>query len=253
MSQCQYEIDNLDNKTISALNTPKFKYDEFPTSLWPASTFENSAEHRSRYQKIMNQCMNQRLQKEYKLSGYTEIEYCITNNDINPKLDGLQMSFLWIVMVIIVLVIISSIYDHYFKILNKSVDHFTVKPKNHFQLAMISFSINRNLSKLLSTTRPANDYRSLHGIRVLLNLLVILVHALAIFSMSPPINSYFIESMTFNFFYIMATKSFSMITSFFSITAFIFAFYAFDNLKDLNLKRIFGIILRRYVRYNCFI
>lgn len=47
--------------------------------------YPNAEEHRDKYNEIINKCVNVDLNNNYNLLAYSEIEYCIKNEELEPQ------------------------------------------------------------------------------------------------------------------------------------------------------------------------
>lgn len=76
---CQEYIEQLDNTTKEGLLQESFPIDFKLT--YPADYYQNALLYRNIYNDLLNMCVNLELREIYNLSGYSEIEYCVSSDD----------------------------------------------------------------------------------------------------------------------------------------------------------------------------
>lgn len=253
MSGCKVELANIDPKTLSRLNTPKFDYNNNPPALWPPHSYRNDTDYREKFGKIMNICMNHRLQAEYNLTGYTEIEYCVTNEDLEREPDVHDKIFANLIKIILSCVLISSVYDGHLKNKEKSTfqNHFTTKRKSKLQSAMVSFSVLRNWKKFLSTTNTSDDFKSIHAIKVIYCFIILMTHVTMMYTNTPKINNNFTEIETWSWKINFLSTATVATTTFFVITGMLMAngmFKTIEQQPKFKKTNLICSIVRRYLR-----
>uniref|UniRef100_A0A336KT86 CSON015541 protein n=1 Tax=Culicoides sonorensis TaxID=179676 RepID=A0A336KT86_CULSO len=116
ISRCEEELKNLDESYLESLKGDYFDVN-YQYSL-KNGTFKDVELYRNEYGTLVDQCLNNYLRNEYNLSSFSQIIYCTTNQE-EHDIDGLDITFLIILLSIVVLVIGSTYYD---KLLNRKGD-----------------------------------------------------------------------------------------------------------------------------------
>jgi hypothetical protein len=96
------------------------------------NTYTNALDHKIKYNKVINQCVNYELRRQYGLMGYSDVEFCTTSKDHRKLgmqiiksnylvltsaqilfLDSLDNTFIVITALLIIVVTLASIFDVY--------------------------------------------------------------------------------------------------------------------------------------------
>ncbi|XP_058828419.1 uncharacterized protein LOC131688247 [Topomyia yanbarensis] len=184
--ECELELASLNGTERRRLFYPKF---DIPY-MYTLSTFWKDAIQPSirRYEQLTNICLNNRLEQKYDMLAYSEIEYC-TDNELpeSPVLDWWKALFAMCFLSLFGAVLIGN-----------AIDVFgNDRLKKH--LFVSSFSIRRNLLQLLQNPKTdlSCDFAYIEGLRVLASFLVLLLHCIVSFAMSPISNPFYLERVLF--------------------------------------------------------
>lgn len=156
----------------------KFTKTTFSQILFDSVDYPNSTQDRVKYSKIVNQCVNVELMRNYKLRGYSTIEYCV-NATLPPK-DLLDIFVQLFFLALFLVALASSFYDRYLR--NKSLkpahEYYSKTLQLKSQKILTLFSIRRNWSFLYApTTNNDNEkFQSIQGVRAVMVFGVILCH-----------------------------------------------------------------------------
>lgn len=252
LSECVSELAGLNSETLSLLDVEKFEYNNWPPAQWPPKTFRKAFYYRRKYGKIINMCMNRRLQSKFSLSGYANIEYCDTNREHERDLDALDIGFGVLVGLIMIFVIFSSYYDFILNRENSSKrdDHFTTKRDSCIQNALLTFSFYRNWKKLFGP-RPIGDHKTIHFWKILICFIVIFVHVIAFVLGGPSNNKYFFEINADGFIFNFIGSATIGAASFFTISGILLSYGCYnliDQKPGLRNVDLILMIVKRYLR-----
>lgn len=134
----------------------------------------------SKYGKLINICVNNRLERIYQHPhrAYSEIEYCVSNDplELPSDSDWLTVAFLAIVVTLMGSVVGSNVVE-WFSGDKQLKDHIIVS----------SFSLRRNWSRLTRQTQTEvyKEFGYIDGLRVFINIFVLIIHCLMVFCALP--------------------------------------------------------------------
>lgn len=158
---------------------------------------EDTLYYREKYGRDVNKCINIGLQRQYELMGFSNIEFCNSNKDVD-RYDFFDYLFVVILFALIVIVTAGTYYD---KCMN------TVETMEHYQKdvvaaglgtrLLLSFSLPRNWYRLVapSKTTIGRDLRYVQGLRVITMFAVVYGHVFLGYNFAPAINPEYIEGM----------------------------------------------------------
>ncbi|XP_062542684.1 nose resistant to fluoxetine protein 6-like isoform X2 [Armigeres subalbatus] len=250
MENCKRLVKRLSNATQQALRVEKFPID-FPYIFDP-SVYQDSNKDRERYGELLDICINYQLNETYRLRAYTEIEVC-SRNDESFDVDILDLSFVLVLSGFILLTILSTWYD---KTINYKQDlvHYKQQPDSSRKLFFVSFSILRNWYRLTSRSQDVlnKDLRFFQAIRFLTMTLVILGHAVMIYSIIPLQNTIRMEMIFHQMFMMILTGGPQVVQTFFAMSGFLLAIqmikYADDRSRSPGIVFLLKAIVYRYIR-----
>lgn len=213
-----------------------------PPQKYPASWFIDGDEHYQKYRRIINTCINHRLNKSHNLLAYSEPETCSTANDGNRKIDTLDKLFVVFIIALVFLIIASSVTDLTFKRSgsNTTEEYYEKNLEKRLPNILVSFSIYRNW-KTLVAPRPHDDHKIMHVLRFFFCTTNTFAHVLAFIVASPVTNKLFIEdySNVYNFIFSASI----VVHSFYVMTGFIVSYKFFQHMEK-NPKYDFRKLVR---------
>ncbi|KAM7345043.1 uncharacterized protein ACRADG_011514 [Cochliomyia hominivorax] len=180
------------------------------------------------YRQDLEICLNYRFQQKYNLSITTSIEYC-EKADRTQKFDFLDISFCAIVFTIILLNIISSIYDYRLKLqhaANRENNDFyknKISDSGYKQL-MTSFSICRNYYRLIGAPRRESlecELSFTYFFRIFALFIVILGHCIMLLMSMQIQNPEFLENYYYKVESILFQNGSAIIQIFFVLAGFL--------------------------------
>ncbi|XP_055533120.1 nose resistant to fluoxetine protein 6-like [Wyeomyia smithii] len=164
LEQCEKLVKALSDKQRVQFLQPKFDVNfKFIINDWLLPNIEHYRQH---YAATVNICQNYRMNHEYNLSAYTEIEHCTTNNTLNRKYDYLDICFYAVIALLLILTTASTVYD---TTLSNDLNHYRTPLKNRASNILTAFSLRRNINRLtmkLKSDQLQQDLRFLEAIRV---------------------------------------------------------------------------------------
>ncbi|XP_058830354.1 regulator of hypoxia-inducible factor 1-like isoform X2 [Topomyia yanbarensis] len=165
VADCEQELAGFSESERQRWYYAKFTINHrnlFPTNYWP----EKVEPYNLTYGKLLNSCVNNRLQRDYNLTqlGYSEIGYCIHNDPPerqNTGLDWLTVLFLAIVITLTTSTVGAS-----------AIDLFAGN------VVVSSFAVKRNWMRLLQDPKTEfyRDFVYIDGLRVLINICTLALH-----------------------------------------------------------------------------
>uniref|UniRef100_A0A1Q3FMG8 Acyltransferase 3 domain-containing protein n=2 Tax=Culex tarsalis TaxID=7177 RepID=A0A1Q3FMG8_CULTA len=165
---CQKLVENLrDQQRVQQFQQPKFDVDfKYIINDW---LLPNIQQFRDQYGDLLNICQNYRMQSEYNLTVFSEIEHCTTPASSSRNLDFWDALFYTLITLLLILAVASSVYDA--KLANgKDHNHYRTPLGSRPNSVLTCFSLRRNLNRLtikLQTNALQQDLRFLDAIRVL--------------------------------------------------------------------------------------
>nr|XP_029732371.1 regulator of hypoxia-inducible factor 1-like [Aedes albopictus] len=178
IADCQREVGLLDESERERLFQPKIDVN-FTYMVSMAVTHEQLHNYQSKYGKLINICVNNRMERDYQLSqhAYAEIEHCVTNDPLVTRsdFDWLTVTFIAIGVTLIGSAVGASAVD----LLGGA------KVKDH--LVVSAFSIRHNWARLteVNESKIYKDIGYIDGIRVFINIYVLLVHCILVVGAVP--------------------------------------------------------------------
>ncbi|XP_037827352.1 regulator of hypoxia-inducible factor 1-like [Lucilia sericata] len=128
---------------------------------------------RKEYHDLIHNCLNHEFQQKYDLNLRTYIEYCEGPKDVNQEetKDPLESLLYKILGVIIILNILSTLYDFCLKLQqpeeNQTNDFYKINPQQKVSRLLTSFSVCRNYYRLVQPyfSDVGKDFQFLDGYR----------------------------------------------------------------------------------------
>ncbi|XP_065086728.1 regulator of hypoxia-inducible factor 1-like isoform X2 [Ochlerotatus camptorhynchus] len=143
-----------------------------------------------KYSKLINVCVNRRLERNYQLShrGYSEIEYCISNDPLEARSD---LDWLTVVFLTIVVTLVSTVVGA------NAVEWLAGDKRFKDHIIVSSFSLRRNWSRFIRETESEvyKEFGYIDGLRVFINIYVLIIHCLLVFAVLPLTNPEAAEQM----------------------------------------------------------
>ncbi|XP_050072932.1 uncharacterized protein LOC126561027 [Anopheles maculipalpis] len=189
-------------KLVNSLNSSlKATLDTEPITVKPYHLLSIPSErelpqHVARYGRILNICVNDHLRQRYNLTGYSELERCITADSHRPALDVYHVLFGLIVVLLFGAVGYASYTDwRYTKIAsnnNNKTDHQTTRIRDALWM---EFSLRRTWSQLIATPKSTlqRDFAFVEIFRMLSVLIILAIHVSLCFVAAPTANMRMLE------------------------------------------------------------
>uniref|UniRef100_A0A336LLI2 CSON014430 protein n=1 Tax=Culicoides sonorensis TaxID=179676 RepID=A0A336LLI2_CULSO len=153
---CRKKLAKLDEITYNELYEPYFDaHIKYPIN---PDDFEGTREYREMYGDDVNRCINLYLKDEYNLTGYSEINFCNTNKEVEEN-DILDYIFIAITLFIFITVLIATIYDYRLRNRTNLSNSLKSSRKREFLLA---FSVISNWERLTSIPKSGIVYEFRH-------------------------------------------------------------------------------------------
>ncbi|XP_058123500.1 nose resistant to fluoxetine protein 6-like [Anopheles ziemanni] len=182
LSSCEEELRHLSTSEKAALYHSKINVNF--TSLIPNELFPTMENDKSKYETLVNICVNRRLSVEYNMSGYTALEYCRPRPiEVARSFDFLEILFIAVSAGFIGALLISTM-----------LDACSVRPESS---VVSAFSIRKNWNRLMGEQRSSLhlDLLYIDGLRVVVNHLVIVLHTFLVAGVVPTKNYQDLEDL----------------------------------------------------------
>ncbi|XP_058123498.1 uncharacterized protein LOC131294658 [Anopheles ziemanni] len=207
--------------------------------------------YQQRYGKVLNICVNYHLRERYNLTGYSELERCVTAETYRPALDGYHVVFLLIMLVLITVVIYATFTDW----LNSSNSAHKPEDVRRTGSIWMEFSLRRSWSQLIAKPRTTlqRDFAFVELFRLLSVFLIIALHSMMLFAAAPTANIRPMEEFFDQPLMRIATSIFPFqVHTFFTISGVMLAVYFLDQASSAKARigwSFYGkAIVGRYLR-----
>ncbi|XP_055604207.1 uncharacterized protein LOC129752454 [Uranotaenia lowii] len=180
LSKCEQLMNGLSEQERASYDQAKFSIDYF--YIWGEKFFPDAQPFKQKYGRLVNICLNYQLRKNYNLTSYSEIEYCVGSEALNKPLTGLHIIFGAISGVALLLVLRSTCRD---LILSKKInDDANYEPVDDIWM---EFSLKRSFRRLLVVprTKLQCDFAFVESVRIAAVILIIAIHVLMAYGFSP--------------------------------------------------------------------
>ncbi|XP_062550046.1 nose resistant to fluoxetine protein 6-like isoform X2 [Armigeres subalbatus] len=254
MSGCQQIMGKYDHETQMKYYLKPFNQTSEIT--FDRNTFRSALDWRIKYRRLVNQCVNFELKRQYSIMGYSEVEYCISNQEQDP-IDYLDTIFLVVLGSIILAVILSSFLDYKLKVKRsanmKGSEYYRTPLKKGIFQKLVLFSLPRNWQILTTKRRTtlSKDLRFIQSARFLIMYLVIAGHCMLFSCIFPLLNPEYVEFNYRRTITMLIFNGITVIQSFFIISGFLLAVQFTDYCernKTFALKDFVSSIVYRYMR-----
>ncbi|XP_055610840.1 nose resistant to fluoxetine protein 6-like [Uranotaenia lowii] len=249
VERCRRLLSELTNETIQQLYVEKFDID-FPYII-SDKPFENVQHDRTHFGKLINVCENYRLKKQYNLTAFTEIEYCVRPTH-QIKVDLLDMSFIAVTMLLILLVVGSSWFDSRINQSGK-IDHFKMDIRSQKSMLLTSFSVKRNWYRLIGRSKDQlnEDLKFFQAFRFLTFSLVIMGHCADMFSVTPIANPIDREKEYYTPEGLALINGSQVVQTFFEMSGFLLSIHFFtsrESMKKMSWWTVVAVVVYRFIR-----
>ncbi|XP_055379396.1 nose resistant to fluoxetine protein 6-like [Condylostylus longicornis] len=218
-------------------------------------------ENRKKYNKIVNQCLNFKFQKQYNLSVTSYIKYCDTNKD-KIEFDNLDIAFIIITIILFSLNGLSTLYDLHLKRkrpVHLQTNQYYKEPiKNIRQHVLLAFSVCRNYFRLTKLTYDSTSYnkelRFADCFKFVMMLAVITTHVAQLQISCGFQNTEYIEKFLHQPDKNILINGTGLMQSFFEISGFLIMINFHENISKLKGYKIrsiplfFKMLFFRYIR-----
>ncbi|XP_062550133.1 nose resistant to fluoxetine protein 6-like [Armigeres subalbatus] len=181
VADCQREVALLDASARQRLLQPKIDVN-FTHIFRLKHTRHKLQEYNAKYSQLINICVNNRLELDYHTPqhGYSEIEHCLTNDPLEARsdFDWLSVGFIAIVVALVIAVVAANVLEWLGDVQIK--DHIVVS----------SFSLHRNWTRFTEVNKSEvyKDFGYVDGLRVFINIYVLMIHCLLVCVVLPVTN-----------------------------------------------------------------
>uniref|UniRef100_A0A182NJB8 Acyltransferase 3 domain-containing protein n=1 Tax=Anopheles dirus TaxID=7168 RepID=A0A182NJB8_9DIPT len=284
MNRCRQLMGKFDRRTQMKYYQSRFEPADSREITFDPNTFRGALDWRNRYRRLANQCVNYELKRQYALMAYTAVEYCTTTihrqDERNPTvsrplesssgaLDEIDVAFLVLLGMLLILTVMSTVYDCY--------QYQRTKPRNVALVAdglndyyrsghkrpgtgrlshiLVAFSLPRNWH-LLTTARKktatsTKDLRFLQSARFLVMYLVIAGHSMLFNCIFPLQNPQYVELNYRRFITMLIFNGITVVQTYFTISGFLLAVHFVDfaeRQRSFRWRDFFHSILYRFLR-----
>ncbi|XP_058456507.1 nose resistant to fluoxetine protein 6-like [Malaya genurostris] len=235
-------------QNISDRVLPKFEI-KFPYKI-DYNAFKNVDLYRLNYSTLVDSKINKDLTENYGIRGYTDIEYCDKANSDEFPIDNLDIIFLVVLATLILLMILSSWYDHSCK-LSSGLDHYCEDMISKSSMILVAFSIIRNWYRLTSHSKdPLNrDLRFIQAVRYHTFILILIGHACFL---EQTRTAWFIEEKFRQPEVMIIVNGFQIVTTFFAISSVVFTIMFIQKVRESGrnpgMLGMILIVVFRYIR-----
>ncbi|CAG9831886.1 unnamed protein product [Diabrotica balteata] len=165
---------------------------------------------------------------------------CQTIEDVNPPLDNAAIIGISILSVLVVIVIMSTIYDIYCQNIHK----------DYQQSASTAFSVYTNGKKLFQVPKRLSPLSCLDGIRVISMIWIVMLHTYSVYTTGPVFNSKDVVNLT-NSLISMVFLNGSLACDTFLIvggTLVTYVFFKKEKSSEINVSSVARHYFHRYMR-----
>uniref|UniRef100_A0A182JNH7 Acyltransferase 3 domain-containing protein n=1 Tax=Anopheles christyi TaxID=43041 RepID=A0A182JNH7_9DIPT len=151
-------------------------------------------QHRSRYTRILNMCVNYHLTRRYNLSGYSELERCVTPETYRPTVDAYHVLFALIVAALCSLVVYASYRDWRNKPALEN-NNETSATKRRANALWMEFALQRTWAQLVTAPKSKlqRDYAFVEIFRMLSVFIILAIHVSMVYTAGPTANMRLLE------------------------------------------------------------
>lgn len=177
----------------------EFYLDDFPSNRTVYSTdptlIGDTLYYREKYGRDVNKCINIGLKRQYGLMGYSIIDFCNSNKEVDSY-DFFDYLFMVLLFALVAIVTAGTYYD---KFMNpkETMEHYQkdVIDAGLGTRLLLSFSLPRNWYRLVTPpkTTIGRDLRYVQGLRVVTVFAVVYAHVFLGYNFAPAINPEYIE------------------------------------------------------------
>uniref|UniRef100_A0A4Y0BQ35 Acyl_transf_3 domain-containing protein n=1 Tax=Anopheles funestus TaxID=62324 RepID=A0A4Y0BQ35_ANOFN len=241
------ERENVTEQELRSLVVPKFKID-FPYII-KNGTFRDVDRYRRNYSEVFAKCINYELQQKHGLRAYTEIEYCDSNRESYP-IDNLEIAFLVVLASLLLVVTLSSWYDHRCK-QDHGLEHYQKELPSKATMVLVSFSFIRNWYRLTSRSDDSlgRSTQYIHAVRFMIFSMINVGHNVLY---AQPRTAMVIERKYGEVGSMIIANGTHVVTTFFVISALMLVLSLVNKLEQTGRKigflDIIVISIARYVR-----
>uniref|UniRef100_A0A182NJC0 Acyltransferase 3 domain-containing protein n=1 Tax=Anopheles dirus TaxID=7168 RepID=A0A182NJC0_9DIPT len=184
---CVALVDSLDPAAAATFYTERVTVTPYRLLTIPSEN--DLPQQQARYGRTLNICANYYLWQRYNLSGYSELERCVTADSHLPALDVYHVLFLLVVVLLFGAVGTATYYDWQTVPSNNNneANHYT--PKQRGALWM-EFSLKRSWTQLTVVPRSSTqrDFAFVEIFRMLSVFIILAIHVSMCFTAGPTAN-----------------------------------------------------------------
>lgn len=245
------QLNNTDDLIIS-------KFDIDPSIYYPAPVVDKTTPlHRETYGKVVSKCTNLEL-REYGLKGYTEIDFCLVQEEIddtNAPYDPLNLFCVLVILVLAGCCFLSTCFDCSLPGANDNPQHYEKLPAG-VSKSLLAFSIPRNWAAFTYTTQndnnnAADSFDYFEGLRILVMSLNTIVHTFGTLASVSLINPQDYEALSYKAVYKVFTGATFTNQIYFTFAGFLLTLSTVKDIKRgkvLQPGDLWDALKRRYVR-----
>ncbi|KAJ6641727.1 Nose resistant to fluoxetine protein 6 [Pseudolycoriella hygida] len=253
MNWCKAKVKNFDKHTQRDYYVKHFDNDTEIT--YDPNSVPNALISKGKYDKMINICVNYKLKKQFALMAYSEVEYCVTNEDSHSS-DVLDVVFAIIFFNLILIISFSTYYDFKLKLLNLGSERHSEHYKNpvlgQYSTVIVAFSIPRNWYRLVSKTenQMSNDLRPIQALRFLTMYCVVIGHSVLFMNFLPVYNTQYMEKNFYRVVTMILVNGTTIIQTFFVISGYLLSiqFIKLRETSKFSYSHFWTAIIYRYLR-----
>ncbi|XP_038121616.1 nose resistant to fluoxetine protein 6 isoform X2 [Culex quinquefasciatus] len=248
LQSCQTLVRGLSEDQQKRYDHEVVQVDEF--HIFGPGYITGMEEYKRKYGSLVNVCLNYRLQQSYNLSGYSEIEHCMTAQELDKPVNILHVVFAVLYGTVLVLVMRATLLD--FRVIRNHNNNHVVSDQP--DSVWMEFSLKRSFRRLTVApqTKIQRDFAYVEGFRVLTVLLISSVHTTMGFGISPMVNPEALEGLFGTAFMRMTAAIFPMLVhTFFTISGLLLAVNFLEFIETgprFRWSLFFSGVLSRYLR-----
>uniref|UniRef100_A0A4Y0BK97 Acyl_transf_3 domain-containing protein n=1 Tax=Anopheles funestus TaxID=62324 RepID=A0A4Y0BK97_ANOFN len=282
MNRCHQLMSKFDRRTQMKYFQSRFVPNDSQEITFDPNTFREALDWRNRYRRLANQCVNYELKRQYTLMAYSTVEYCVTNRQQTERdvfvsglvtspeaLDEIDVVFLFIFGLLLLLTLMSTVYDSYRY--RRTKPHDTTgtdglsdyyrsglercNGASRWTILLVSFSLLRNWHLLTMARKKATtstkDLRFIQSVRFLVMYLVIAGHSMLFNCIFPLHNPQYVELNYRRFITMLIFNGITVVQTYFTISGFLLAVHFVDfaeKQRHFRLRDFLQSILYRFLR-----
>ncbi|XP_055623468.1 nose resistant to fluoxetine protein 6-like [Toxorhynchites rutilus septentrionalis] len=249
LKTCERLYNSLTKEQLACYDSEQIVIEE--PHIYDSNYIPGMEAYKRKYRCLINICLNYELQRDYNLTGYSEIEHCTTSQDLKKPLTSLHAVCVLLYGIIVFLVIRATFYDN--RDAQCSLNNNN-SPDISKDDVLMEFSLNRSFRRLLSEprTKLQHDFAFIESVRIVTVFLITTLHTLMALGASPLTNPNVLEAIFGNAFVRMISTVFPfLVHMFFTISGMLLVVHFLEfteTTKAFSWRYLFLGMMHRYLR-----